>query len=48
VTPGRVVLKAGEKATVTVKALTGAPKTSALYFKVEPTLEQVAVQVTVE
>jgi hypothetical protein len=48
VTPDRVGLKAGEKATVTVKALAGAPKTSTLNFQVEPTMEQVAVQVTVE
>jgi hypothetical protein len=48
VTPGRVELKAGEKATVTVKALAGAPKTSTLNFKVEPTMEQVEVQLTVE
>jgi hypothetical protein len=41
-------LKAGEKATVTVKALASAPKTSTLNFQVEPTMEQVAVQVTVE
>jgi hypothetical protein len=48
VTPDRAELKAGEKATVTVKALDGAPKTSALYFKIEPTMEQVVVKVTVE
>jgi hypothetical protein len=47
-TPDLVALKAGEKATVTVKALAGAPKTSALYFKIDPTMEQVVVRVTVE
>jgi hypothetical protein len=48
VTPDRMELKAGEKAAVTVKALAGAPKTSALYFKIEPTMEQVVVKVTVD
>jgi hypothetical protein len=47
-TPELVVLKAGEKATVTVKALAGAPKTSSLYFRVEPSMEQLVVKVTVE
>lgn len=47
-TPERVALKAGEKVTVTVKALAGAPKSSALYFKIEPTMEQLVVKVTVE
>ena len=51
VTPDTVALKAGEKATVTVKAPAGAPKSStpsALYFKIDPTMEQVVVNVTVE
>jgi hypothetical protein len=48
ITPGRVDLKAGEKATVTVKALAGAPKASALRFQIMPTMEQVAVKITVE
>ncbi len=48
VTPDRADLKAGEKATVTVKALAGAPQASALRFQVMPTGEQVAVDITVE
>jgi hypothetical protein len=48
VTPSRADLKAGEKTTVTVKALAGAPKTSTLHCQVTPTMEQVGVQVTVE
>jgi hypothetical protein len=48
VTPGRTDLKGGEKATVTVKALAGAPKASALYFQIMPTMEQLVVKVTVE
>ena len=47
-TPERVALKAGEKVTVTVKALAGAPKTAVLYVKIEPTMEQLVVKVTVE
>jgi hypothetical protein len=48
VTPGRAEMKAGEKATLTVKALADAPKAATLYFQVVPTMEQLAVRVTVE
>lgn len=48
ITPERAELKAGEKTAVTVKALPGAPRASALRFQVAPTGEQVEVKVTVE
>jgi len=48
ITPDRADLKAGEKATVTVKALAGAPKASALRFQILPTMEQMSVKITVE
>jgi uncharacterized cupredoxin-like copper-binding protein len=48
VTPDRAELKAGEKATVTVKALAGAPQASAVRFQVMPSMEQVAVNIAVE
>jgi uncharacterized cupredoxin-like copper-binding protein len=48
VTPDHAELKGGEKATVTVKALAGAPQASDLRFQIMPTMEQVGVPITVE